>query len=552
MAEPHPAKVATAAPPSAPPGAWSPFGSRVFLVMWVAAVVGHIGTWMRDVGAGWLMTTLSASATAVALVQVATTLPIFLLSLPAGALADIVDRRRMLLVITLLMGGVSAALAAATHWGLMTPVLLVAGLAVAGVGTAMMTPVLQSLTPAMVPRPLLRQAIALNSMGTNVSRAIGPALGGLVVAGVGVAWTFVADAVSYLALVGALWWWKGAAARSSAGAPESLGPAMRTGLRYALHAPELQRVLLRAAAFFAFASAYWALLPLVARRQLQGDATLYGVLLTSVGAGAVVGALTLPRLRRQASGEVVVRAGTLLTMAVLVALALAQNQALAVAALALAGFAWIAVLTTANVAAQTQLPNWVRGRGVAVYLTTFYGAMAAGSLVWGRLADATSVPVALLAAAALGSVALLLSFWKPLPEAEPNLTPSMHWPEPALSAQMAASLAEDRGPVLVTVTYNVAEASVPAFLQVLHRLAQERLRDGADHWGVYEDVEQAGRFVESFLLPSWQDHERQHARVSLADAEVQAQVNAHHLGVGPPQVWHGIAPAWTPAASKLR
>jgi MFS family permease len=521
----------------------------VFLVMWVAAVVGHIGTWMRDVGAGWLMTTLSASATAVALVQVATTLPIFLLSLPAGALADIVDRRRMLLVITLFMGGVSAALAVATHLGLMTPTLLVAGLLVAGVGTAMMTPVLQSLTPAMVERPLLRQAIALNSMGTNVSRAIGPALGGLVVAGIGVAWTFVADAVSYLALIGALWWWKGASARSSAGAPESLGPAMRTGLRFALHAPDLQRVLLRAGAFFAFASAYWALLPLVARRQLQGDATLYGVLLTSVGAGAVIGALSLPALRRHASAEAVVRAGTALTMAVLVVLALAQSAVLAVVALALAGLAWIAVLTTANVAAQTQLPNWVRGRGLAVYLTTFYGAMTLGSLVWGRLADATSVPTALLAAAGLGGVALLLSFWKPLPEAEPDLTPSMHWPEPALSSAMLNSLAQDRGPVLVTVSYDVAPESVAAFLAALKRLAGERLRDGAGQWGVYEDVEQSGRFVESFVLPSWEEHARQHARVSRADAELQAEVHAFHRGPAPPTVWHGVRPG-VPASSR--
>lgn len=552
MAEHPPAPAGHVAAPAAAPGAWAPFASRVFLVMWIAAVVGHIGTWMRDVGAGWLMTTLSASATAVALVQVATTLPIFLLSLPAGALADIVDRRRMLLLITLFMGAVSAALAVATHMGVMTPVLLVAGLLVAGVGTAMMTPVLQSLTPAMVQRPLLRQAIALNSMGTNVSRAIGPALGGLVVASIGVAWTFVADAVSYLALIGALWWWKGASVRSSAGAPESLGPAMRTGLRYALHAPDLQRVLLRAGAFFAFASAYWALLPLVARRELQGDATLYGVLLTSVGAGAVVGALSLPMLRRHASAEAVVRTGTALTMVVLAVLALAKSPALAVVALALAGVAWIAVLTTANVAAQTQLPNWVRGRGLAVYLTTFYGAMTLGSLAWGQLADATSVPVALLAAAGLGGVALLLSFWKPLPEAEPDLTPSMHWPEPALSPRMLSSLAEDQGPVLVTVTYDIAEESIPAFLDALRRLAGERLRDGADQWGVYQDVEQPRCFVESFVLPSWQEHKRQHARVSHADAALQAQVHAFHRGPAPPKVWHGVWPAVGMVPAEMR
>lgn len=540
MAEPT---AGSAARDGAPAGAWAPFGSRVFLVMWVAAVVGHIGTWMRDVGAGWLMTTLSASATAVALVQVATTLPIFLLSLPAGALADIVDRRRMLLFITVFMGAVSAALAVTTHLGLMSPALLLAGLLVAGVGTALMTPVLQSLTPAMVQRPLLRQAIALNSMGTNVSRAIGPALGGLVVAGAGVAWTFVADAVSYLALVAALWWWKGAAMRSSTGVPESLGPALRTGLRYALHAPELQRVLLRAAAFFAFASAYWALLPLVARRQLQGDATLYGVLLTSVGAGAVVGALSLPALRQRASAEAIVRAGTLLTMAVLVVLALARSPVLAVAALAVAGMAWIAVLTTANVAAQTQLPNWVRGRGLAVYLTTFYGAMTLGSVAWGQLADATSLSVALLAASGLGGVALALSVWKPLPEAEPDLTPSMHWPEPALAPSMQDARVPDRGPVLVTVSYDVPPESAPAFLAALRRLAGERLRDGAQTWGVFEDVERPGRYIESFVLASWQEHARQHARVTRADAALQAEVHAFHRGPLPPTVWHGVAPA---------
>jgi MFS family permease len=523
-------------------GAWAPFASRVFAVMWVAAVVGHIGTWMRDVGAGWLMTSLSASASAVALVQVATTLPIFLLSLPAGALADIVDRRRLLLGLTVLMGAVSAGMALATHWGWMTPALLIVGLLVAGLGTALMTPVLQSLTPAMVERPLLRQAIALNSMGTNVSRAIGPALGGLVVATIGVAWTFVADAVSYLALVAALWWWKGAAARSQPGTPESFGPALRTGLRYALHAPDLRRVLLRAAAFFAFASAYWALLPLVARRQLQGDATLYGLLLTSVGVGAVVGALTLPTVRRFASGEVVVRTGTLLTMGVLLVLALSSQAWLVALALGVAGMAWIAVLTTANVAAQTQLPNWVRGRGLAVYLTTFYGAMTAGSLAWGQLADASSVATALMAAAGLGSVALLLSFWKPLPEAEPDLTPSLHWPEPALAPSMAATLIADRGPVMVTVRYDVAPDDAPAFLAALHELARERLRDGADQWGVFEDVAHPGQFTESFVLPSWREHERQHARVSKADAALQAQVHAFHRGPLPPEVWHGVAP----------
>jgi len=204
--------------------------------------------------------------------------------------------------------------------------------------------------------------------------------------------------------------------------------------------------------------------------------------------------------------------------------------------------AWIGVLTTANVAAQTQLPNWVRGRGLAVYLTTFYGAMTAGSLAWGRLADLSSVPTALLVAAGLGAVALLLSFWKPLPEAEPDLTPSMHWPEPAMAQALTSPHDAERGPVMVMVRYDVAPDQVPAFLAALRQLARERLRDGADHWGVYEDIAQPGHFTESFVLASWREHERQHARVSKADAALQAQVHAYHRGPAPPLVWHGLAP----------
>lgn len=517
--------------------AWTPFTSQVFLVMWVALLVGHVGTWMRDVGAGWLMTTLSASATSVALVQAATTLPIFLLSLPAGALADIVDRRRMLLGLLVVMGMVSAAMAVATQLGFMTPTLLIVGLLCAGVGTAMMTPVLQSLTPLMVERSQLRQAIALNSMGMNVSRAIGPAVGGLVVASMGVAWTFVADAVSYLALLAAVWWWKGASVRSSVGAAESFGPAMLIGIRFSLNAPALQRVLLRAGSFFLFASAYWALLPLIARRQLQGDATVYGLLLTSVGLGAVGGALLLPALRRRWSGEAVVRAGTALTVVVLLVLAVGSQPALAMLALAVAGAAWIAVLTTANVTAQSQLPNWVRGRGLAVYLTVFYGAMTLGSFAWGRLADGLGIPLALQLAAGLGLVVLALSFLKPLPDSEPDLTPASHWPEPVLHTDIAA----DRGPVMVTVTYEIAPQDSATFLGALNRLSAERLRDGAFRWGVFEDLQQPGRFVETFFLATWAEHERQHRRVSKADAELQQAVNALHRGEQPPVVAHWLA-----------
>nr|WP_207185960.1 MFS transporter [Rubrivivax gelatinosus] len=533
-----------AAAPSPPAGsAWEPFRSRVFAVVWTAVLLGSVGTWIRDVGAGWLMTSLSASATAVAMVQAATTLPLFLLALPAGALADSVDRRRLLLGVHALMAAISLGMGLLTRAGLMTPTLLVLGLLLAGICTALVTPVLQSLTVLLVPRPQLRAAIALNSMGLNVSRAIGPALGGLLLALAGTEFNFFADALSYLFVIAAFWWWKGASARAATGTPEQLGAALRAGLRFAWHAPALRRSMLRSASFFVFASAYWALLPLIARQQLGGSPAFYGLLLGCVGAGAVLAALGLPALRRRLSAEATVRCGTAASVAVLVLLASTRQQALAAATMVLAGAAWIAVLSTANVIAQTSLPDWVRGRGLALYLSVFYGAMTLGSFVWGQTAEHAGVPAALLAAAGVGVLALALAWLRPLPDAEPDLTPSLHWPEPALSPAMAASLVQDRGPVMVTVEYRVATEHTAGFLAAVHAFAPERRRDGAYAWGIYEDAADSGRFVESFLLPSWLEHQRQHRRVSQADAALQARVQAFHLGPQAPRVQHFVAPA---------
>jgi len=517
---------------------WAPLRGRTFRVLWAATLLANIGTWVRDVGSGWLMTSLSPSAFAVALVQVATTLPIFLLSLPAGVLADLVDRRRLLIALYLTLATVSLLMAWATHSGHMTAAGLVLSLVAAGIATALIQPVQQSLTPLMVGQaPLLRPAIALNSLGFNLSRAIGPAIGGLLIGSVGVAAAFAVDALSYLGLIAALWWWKAASTPASSGPPERFAPALRGGLRFALHAPALRRILLRALLFFGFASAYWALLPLIARRELGGDAGYYGIVLASIGAGAVAGAVVLPKLRRHLSAEATLRLGTAVTIACLLGLAASRDKVLAVAVLALAGAAWIAVLTTANVAAQTSLPNWVRGRGLALYLTLFYGAMAAGSLIWGALADALGVRPALACAALAGALGLAAAWRRPVSELEPDLRPAMHWPEPVLSDEHSAC---GRGPVMVTVEYVIEPAQRDSFLAALHAFAPERLRDGAMQWDVFEDAAQPGRFVEVFMLPSWDDHRRQHARVSHADAELQRGVQSFHLGPLAPKVEHWI------------
>ncbi len=515
--------------------AFAPFRQRLFALIWLAALVANTGTWVRDVANGWLMTDLSPSPLMISLVQAAGSLPVFLLSLPAGALADIVDRRRLLIVIQVYLVTVSGALCLAAATGVMTAPLLLALTLAGGVGAALMGPPWQSIVPEIVPRPSLRAAVALNSMGINVSRAIGPALGGWILVMGGAAAAYAVDAASYLFVIAVLLIWKRTPAAAGLG-PERFTPAMRTGLRYVLGSPDIQRVLVRSAAFFVFASAYWALLPLVVRRELAGDATLYGVLLGAIGVGAVTGALALPRLTRGITPGATVAAGTLLTAAATATLALSASPVAAFVALFVAGAAWIAVMTTLNVTAQSVLPDWGRARGLAVYLTVFFGAMTLGSAVWGQVASLTDVPTALLAAAIGGAAAGLIAWRVALPAGDASLTPARRWPEPVVAPDLT-----DRGPVMIQITYQVPRDQRRAFLEAITQLGRTRRRDGGFGWRVFEDSESPGSFVEVFYAPSWRDHMRQHRRVTNADAVLQDSAHAFHVGATPPVVKHFIA-----------
>ena len=380
----------------------------VFAVLWAATVLGNVGSFMRDVASSWLVTDLSASPTAVALIQTAATLPIFLLAIPAGVLSDILDRRRFLIVVQLLLASVSGTLLVLSHFGALTVDYLIALTFVGGIGAALMGPTWQSIVPELVPRENLKGAVALNSLGINIARAIGPAAGGLILASFGAAVTYGMDVLSYVFVIAALLWWKRPAATDSALSENFLG-AFRAGLRYTRASKELHRVLLRAAVFFLFASAVWALLPLVARQMLGGTAGFYGVLLGAVGAGAIIGALVMPRLSAHLDTDGLVLLASVVSAAVMAMLVFAPPKWLAVLLLVLLGMGWITALTTFNSVAQAILPNWVRGRGLAVYLMVFNGAMAAGSLGWGLVAREIGVPYA-LAASAAGLILVALLF----------------------------------------------------------------------------------------------------------------------------------------------
>lgn len=515
-----------------PASTFAPLKHRAFAVLWTATVVGNIGLWMRDTASAWAMTEIAPSPVMVAAVQAAATLPIFLFSLPAGALADIVDRRRMMIVVQACLAIVTLSLALLALWSRLDPVALLLLTLAGGIGNALSGPVWQSIVPELVPRSDLKPAVALNSLGVNISRAIGPAVAGAIIVTAGVAAAYFIDLASYAVVLAALIWWKRDASQPTT--PERLGGAMRAGVRYALASAPLRRVLLRAALFFAPASCYWALLPLVARQEIGGGAGGYGILLAAVGAGAVGGALLMPRLRSVLRGEALTLVGTLVTGAATVGLAFAASLPVGAALLALAGAAWIILLTSMNGTAQGVLPDWVRGRGLAIYLTVFFGTMTAGSLIWGQIATLTSLDAALLIAGAACGLAALLGRAFPLPLSDADLTPSHHWPAPVVADGGEPS----GGPIMVLIDYRIPPAAQAAFAHAIEALGKLRRRDGAYDWGVMADTADPERLTEWFMVASWEEHLRQHDRVTVADREVQERVRSLHVGDPGPVVRH--------------
>jgi MFS family permease len=514
-------------------GSFAPLRQPVFAVLWAATVLGNTGSFMRDVASSWLMTDLSAAPAAVAMVQAAATLPVFLLAIPAGVLSDILDRRKFLIAIQLLLASVSIALMTLSYLGMLSVSALIGLTFVGGIGAALMGPTWQAIVPELVPREDVKSAVALNSLGINIARSIGPAAGGLLLAAFGAAVTYGADVASYVLVIAALIWWPRARDAGDALSEGFLG-AFRAGLRYTRASRPLHVVLLRAAIFFAFASAVWALLPLVARQLLGGDAGFYGILLGAVGAGAIIGALIMPRLRERLDADGLLLASAIVTALVMAVLALAPPQWLAVIVLLFLGAAWITALTTLNGTAQAVLPNWVRGRGLAVYLTVFNGAMTAGSLGWGAVGQAAGVPGTLLISAGGLLVAGVLMHRVKLPSGEADLVPSNHWPEPLV----AEPVPHDRGPVLILIEYRVEKAHRAGFLHALDELSFERRRDGAYGWGITEDSADPEKMVEWFMVESWAEHLRQHRRVSHADADLQERVLKFHSGTDRPVVRH--------------
>jgi len=512
-----------------PPPSVSPFSIPIFRMVWIASLISNFGGLIQSVGASWLMTSLTRDPALVALVQASTTLPIMLLSLLAGAIADNMEQRAVMLWAQSFMLTVSAALSIFAWQGMLSPWLLLGFTFLIGVGTALNNPAWQASVGEMVPRATLPAAVALNSMGFNVARSLGPALGGLIVAAAGAAAAFLANAVSYLGLIGVLLRWS-PAKRESSLPRESIGVAMEAGIRYAAMSPHLQVVIVRSALFGLGGIGLQALLPLVARDHVRGGALTYGLLLGAFGVGAVLGGLSSGRLRGRLSNEGVATSGMLAMAAGTLMTGLSHLLPLTIIALMLCGAGWLLTLSTFNVTVQMASPRWVVGRALSLYQMAAFGGMALGSWLSGELADHYGVGAALEIASLFQLLVTLLATRMPLPQVEAlNLDPLSRWTEP----DIAVSIKPRSGPIVITIEYRIDDPDIPAFLTEMAERRRIRIRDGARHWTLLRDLEDEALWLERYHVATWVDYVRHNQRRTHADAANTERLLALHKGPRP-------------------
>jgi MFS family permease len=508
-------------PAIAAPSLWRPLRVPIFRYLLIADIVSDTGAFLQSVAAAWLMVSFGVGPMYVALTQTASSLPFFLLALPAGALGDIVDRRKLILFTESWMLGVAIALAAATIAGLMTPWLLLLLTFALSAGDAIEAPTWRAIFPDLIDREDLAPAMALSGIEFNLARAIGPGLGGFLVAAAGAGTAFALNAVSFLGAIIVIARWRHTSQRRTAPV-ERLGSATAAAMRYVRYSPAIRTLLLRAGCVTFFASALLALLPSVAAASNRGAAG-YGVLLGLFGAGAVVGALLMQPACVRMSTEALVSAGTLVIGVAIILTGTTHNLIGLCAVMLVGGAAWILFISILTSQTQLLTPDWVRARVLAVFMLVFQGSMAAGSAVWGVMAQRSGIRLALITAGVGTLAASLLALYARLSDAVGDPTIWNHWRMPAIAPALEPDA--DEGPVLVTMEYLVQPGRSREFVDAIHDFERVRRRDGATQWGVFYDSETPDRYLETFMVPSWAEHLRQHARLTVADRDLEERVN---------------------------
>ena len=525
------------APAPRPGSAFAPLRHPTFRMLWLIGMIANVCMWMNEVASAWMMTSLTSSPTMVALVQTASTLPVFLLGLPAGAFADIVDRRRYFMFTQFWVAGIATLLCVLTLTDALSASLLLVLTFANGIGLAMRWPVHAALIPELVPRPELSDALALNAAAMNFSRVVGPVVAGALIALAGSEYVFVLNAALSIATAVVLLRWK-REQKTSALPSERIFGAIRVGLQHVRQSPHIQAIMLRVFVFFLQASASIALLPLVARGLRGGNAGTYTVLLASMGLGAVVTALLLPRMRGVMTRDELLRNGSLLHAAATLAVAFAPNLYVAVPAMLAAGAAWISVANSLTVAAQMSLPDWVRARGMSIVQMSIMGGTAIGAAVWGQVASHTSVRTSLAVSSIVAVLALvLLRNFRVGGRAEEDMTPAGVWKAP----ELAIPVELEQGPVLVTIEFHIDPARKSEFAAVMRESRRIWLSNGLLAWQLFHDTADPGRYIEHLIDESWAEYVRRNERVTTAYIALREQKSAFHVLDTPPVVRRFVA-----------
>ncbi len=526
------------------PAAFAPFRHSAFRLLWWANLAANIGLWVQNTGAGWMMTSLDPSPVMVSAVQAASMLPVFLLALPAGAAADIIDRRVYLIGAQAWVFSVATMLALMTWAGMIGPWGLLFFTFCIGTGNALNFPAWAATTPELVPREDLVQAIALNGIGFNLSRAVGPAIGGFVIAAAGTQAAFALNAFCFLTLLLSLLFWRRQRPENPL-PPEHFLGAMRAGVRFVFASPAMRATILRACVFFFFTAAVWGMLPLVVRQRLGLGPEAYGMMLGLMGIGAVATGFALPALRlRLPTRGAMVTAFSLVSAAALALLGLSNHWLPAGVSMLLFGAGWLAAASTLQAAAQFATPAWVRARALGIYQLCFFGAMTAGAVLWGMAGSTFGVAPALLLAAGCATVsAFAVRRWR-LDAAPSAESPAVQLPDPeAPAAELRSVLAEDSGRVIEQVRYSIDPKDRAAFLEAMREARRVRLRSGAVAWRLLEDVAHPERWVEIWAVESWTEHLRESGRLDTADRSALARAASFHRGAAPPVVSRYLAVA---------
>lgn len=522
------------------PSALGPLRGPVFRMLWLAWLAANVTLWMNEVASAWLMTSLTDSALMVALVQAASTLPMFVLGLPSGALADIADRKRYFAVTQVWVTLIALVLWALVFTDNLTASLLL-GLSFAnGIGMAMRWPVFAAIVPEIVPRVELASALALNGIAMNVSRVVGPVIAGALLAGAGSHYVFLLNALLSVVAFMLIMQWR-YEPKTSALPGERFLAAMRVGLQHVMQSPRMRVVLVRIFLFFLQTTSLTALLPLVARRLPGGGPGTYTTLLVSMGVGAIAFALYLPRLRQNVRSDRLVVLGTCMHGLAAAVVVVSPTIWVASLAMAVAGMAWLGAANSLTVVAQLALPNWVRARGMSIYQMALMGGMAAGATLWGYVASRSTVTASILAAAVFGPLSLLVTRRLRVEgEVHEDLTPATvnaTVPPPAME------IGPEEGPVMVTIEYLIDSSRAADFHAVMQKTRQARLRQGALSWGLFRDTSEPGRYIEYFLDDNWIEHQRRMERFTAADVGLREQRLAFHLGPEPPRIRRYLAQA---------